>query len=121
MVSTKTSPDLPNCFAEFALTQQTSTVRIENIPGHGMILVAKRLFSPSVNSFSRQKGTGGTLQIIDWCVSFPVPSTLTALSPGTGDVECFRDVKERDQEQLEITFYNVGVAAYVYALKVFSS
>jgi hypothetical protein len=36
MVSTNTSPDLPNGFPEFAQAQQTSTVRIENIPVHGI-------------------------------------------------------------------------------------
>ncbi|TEB23387.1 hypothetical protein FA13DRAFT_1420653 [Coprinellus micaceus] len=31
-----------------------------------------------------------------------------------GEVQCFRDVKERDQEQLEITFQNRTTAAYAY-------
>ncbi|KAJ2925263.1 hypothetical protein H1R20_g11854, partial [Candolleomyces eurysporus] len=85
MVSSKTSPDLPNGFPEFAHTQQTNTVRIENIPAHGI----------------------------------EISGLLNALTL-IGDVECFRDVKERNQEQFEITFYNRGAAAKALCMNGYS-
>ncbi|RXW15315.1 hypothetical protein EST38_g10538 [Candolleomyces aberdarensis] len=85
MVSSKTSPDLPNGFPEFAHTQQTNTVRIENIPARVDRRELVALFRTLI-----------------------------------GDVECFRDVKERNQEQLEITFYNRGVAAKALCMNGYS-
>lgn len=85
MVSSKASANSPNGPIEFAHTQTTNAVRIDNIPEHVDRRELVALFRSLI-----------------------------------GDVQSFRDVKERNQDQLEITFHNRAVAVKALCMNGYS-